>query len=50
MPAAMSRFVGVKLASVAPDNPALGLPRIQGVYVLFDAVCLTPVALIDGMR
>jgi ornithine cyclodeaminase len=49
MPAAMSRFVGVKLVSVAPNNPALGLPRIQGVYVLLDAVSLTPVALIDGV-
>ncbi len=49
MPAATSRFVGVKLVSVAPDNPQLGLPRIQGVYVLMDAVSLSPVALIDGV-
>jgi ornithine cyclodeaminase len=49
MPAATSRFVGVKLVSVAPDNPSIGLPRIQGVYVLLDAVSLTPVALIDGV-
>lgn len=49
MPAAASRFVGVKLVSVAPDNPNLGLPRIQGVYVLMDAVTLTPIALVDAM-
>jgi ornithine cyclodeaminase len=33
---------------VAPANPGLGLPRIQAVYVLFDAATLTPRALIDG--
>ncbi len=49
MPAATSRYVGVKLASVAPDNPTLGLPRVQGVYVLFDALSLTPRALVDGI-
>jgi len=49
MPAAMSRFVGVKLVSIAPDNPAIGRPRIQGVYVLMDAVGLSPVALVDGV-
>ncbi len=49
MPAATARFVGVKLVSVAPDNASLGLPRIQGIYVLLDAVSLTPVALIDGV-
>lgn len=40
--------VGVKLVSVAPDNPDHGLPRIQAVYVLLDAATLTPLALIDG--
>lgn len=49
MPAATSRFVGIKLVTIAPDNPAIGLPRIQGVYVLMDAVALSPVALIDGV-
>jgi ornithine cyclodeaminase len=49
MPAATSRFVGIKLVSIAPDNPAIGRPRIQGVYVLMDAVGLTPVALVDGV-
>ncbi len=49
MPAATSRFVGVKLVSIAPDNPAIGRPRVQGVYVLMDAVSLTPIALVDGV-
>ena len=48
MPAADRTAVGVKLAGVAPGNPDQGLPRIQGVYVLFDAETLTPRALIDG--
>ena len=43
MPAAGGRFVGTKIVSVAHGNPALGLPRIQGVYVLMDAATLTPV-------
>jgi ornithine cyclodeaminase/alanine dehydrogenase-like protein (mu-crystallin family) len=48
MPAAVGAGVGIKLLSVAPDNPAGGLPRIQGVYVLLDATTLAPVALVDG--
>lgn len=43
MPAASARHVGVKLVSVAPDNAARGLPRVQGVYVLMNATTLTPV-------
>lgn len=48
MPAASPAGVGVKVTSVAPGNPARGLPRIQAVYVLFDAGTLTPRLLIDG--
>src|ERR1700712_1274961 len=48
MPAHSAGQVGVKLTSVAPGNPELGLPRIQAVYVLFDAATLTPRGLIDG--
>jgi ornithine cyclodeaminase/alanine dehydrogenase-like protein (mu-crystallin family) len=38
----------VKLVGIDPANPARGLPRIQGVVVLFDppgpdpAACSTP--------
>jgi ornithine cyclodeaminase/alanine dehydrogenase-like protein (mu-crystallin family) len=49
MPAATPRYVGVKLVSVAPGNVDLGLPRVQGVYVLFDTLSLTPRALVDGI-
>jgi ornithine cyclodeaminase len=49
MPAEIGPGVGIKLATVAPRNPDRGLPRIQGVYVLFDGATLTPVALIDAV-
>ncbi|WP_107079978.1 ornithine cyclodeaminase family protein [Streptomyces sp. NBRC 109706] len=48
MPAAGERYVGVKVAGVAPANPALGLPRIVASYLLADAATLRPVALLDG--
>ncbi|UWP85152.1 ornithine cyclodeaminase family protein [Dactylosporangium fulvum] len=48
MPAWSAAHAGVKLAAVAPGNPALGLPRINAVYVLFDGTTLLPVALFDG--
>ncbi len=49
MPAFWDRYAGVKVASVAPDNPARGLPRIQGHYLLMDGPTLTPKALLDGI-
>ncbi|WP_022884580.1 ornithine cyclodeaminase family protein [Glaciibacter superstes] len=48
MPSRSSEFVGVKVATVAPGNPAVGKERIQGVYLLMDAATLSPVALLDG--
>ena len=50
MPAATGRYVGVKLVTVAPDNANLGLPRVQGIYVLLDALTLAPRALVDGVE
>ncbi len=47
MPSAQGA-VGVKLATVTPANPARGLPRIQGAYVLFDPETLAPVAVMDA--
>ncbi|PUB31888.1 ornithine cyclodeaminase [Promicromonospora sp. AC04] len=41
--------VGIKLATVAPANPDLGLPRIQGSYLLLDAATLGVVAMLDGI-
>ena len=48
MPAHTAQSVGVKIATVAPGNPALDLPRIQAVYLLIDAITLSPVAVLDG--
>jgi ornithine cyclodeaminase/alanine dehydrogenase-like protein (mu-crystallin family) len=48
MPTQSTEFVGVKIATVAPGNPAVGKERIQGVYLLMDAATLSPIALIDG--
>ncbi|MFB7269111.1 ornithine cyclodeaminase family protein [Streptomyces sp. NPDC056244] len=48
MPAHQRRYAGVKIATVAPANPAAGRPRIQGQYLLLDAPTLTPLALLDG--
>lgn len=49
MPTQSHEFVGVKVATVAPGNAALGKERIQGVYLLMDAATLSPIALIDGI-
>jgi len=49
MPSSAPGAVGVKLVTVAPDNPAHGHPRIQGVYVLFDPGTLAVAALLDGI-
>ncbi|MFC8722544.1 ornithine cyclodeaminase family protein [Kitasatospora sp. NPDC057198] len=48
MPAATDRYAGVKIAGVAPANPAAGLPRITGSYLLLDGPTLQPLALLDG--
>ncbi len=49
MPSDGPDYTGVKLLSIAPGNAGLGVPRIQGIYLLFDAKTLTPVALLDGV-
>jgi ornithine cyclodeaminase/alanine dehydrogenase-like protein (mu-crystallin family) len=48
MPSEASDKVGVKIATVAPDNATRGLPRVQAVYVLLDAQTLAPQAILDG--
>ncbi len=48
MPSQTRDFVGTKLLSVSPDNPARGRERIQALYVLMDAETLTPMLLLDG--
>lgn len=48
MPAEWGRYAGIKVATVAPGNPARGLPRIQGSYLLLDAETLTPLTMLDA--
>ena len=48
MPAQSARYAGIKVATVAPENPAQGHPKIQGTYLLLDKVTLTPLAAMDG--
>lgn len=48
MPSDIGASAGVKVATVAPRNPAAGLPRIHAVYLLFDAETLIPRAILDG--
>jgi ornithine cyclodeaminase/alanine dehydrogenase-like protein (mu-crystallin family) len=48
MPSETASAVGVKVVGVAPGNPDRRLPRIQGVFILMDALTLTPIALMDG--
>jgi ornithine cyclodeaminase/alanine dehydrogenase-like protein (mu-crystallin family) len=48
MPTEGPRYSGIKAATIAPENPARGLEKIQGVYILFDSATLAPVATMDG--
>ncbi|MFB9903361.1 ornithine cyclodeaminase family protein [Allokutzneria oryzae] len=48
MPSVTPAHAGVKLVTIAHDNPDRGLPRIQGIYLLLDALTLTPQLLLDG--
>lgn len=48
MPAQSARYAGIKVATVAPGNPAKGHPKIQGTYLLLDRSTLTPLAAMHG--
>lgn len=48
MPSASAWAVGVKVVSVAPEDPLRVTPRIQGAYLLFDRETLAPRAVLDG--
>jgi ornithine cyclodeaminase/alanine dehydrogenase-like protein (mu-crystallin family) len=48
MPSKTPAAVGVKVATIAPDNSARGLPRIQATYLLFDRDTLALRAVLDG--
>jgi len=48
MPSVDENNFGIKIAGVAPHNPARGLPRITGTYLLHDGQTLEPMLAIDG--
>ncbi|MGO3089831.1 MAG: ornithine cyclodeaminase family protein [Galactobacter sp.] len=48
MPATTKSSAGVKVLTIAPDNPERGLEKIQGTYLLFDEASSAPKAVMDG--
>lgn len=48
MPAVSEGYTGLKVVTLAPENPAKGEEKIQGVYLLFNSANLTPIASMDG--
>src|SRR5699024_6372937 len=48
MPTNATPMTGLKVVTIAPENPAKGLEKIQGLYILFDSASLSPVALMEG--
>ncbi|MEU5090560.1 ornithine cyclodeaminase family protein [Streptomyces sp. NPDC021356] len=49
MPSEAGGWFGVKVATVAPGNAALGLNRVNATYLLHDSRTLTPAAILDGV-
>lgn len=50
MPTGSPTWSGVKLVTVAPENPARGKPKIQGLYALVDSADLSPTVLMDAVE
>jgi ornithine cyclodeaminase/alanine dehydrogenase-like protein (mu-crystallin family) len=48
MPAWTAQWTGLKIVTVKTDNPALGLPTVQGSYLLLDNTTGAPVCMMDG--
>jgi ornithine cyclodeaminase len=48
MPSTSVEGSGIKVLTIAPNNPALNEPRIQGVYLLFDKDNLAISSILDG--
>jgi ornithine cyclodeaminase/alanine dehydrogenase-like protein (mu-crystallin family) len=48
MPAWTAQWTGLKVVTVKTDNPALGLPTVQGSYLLLDNATGAPVCMMDG--
>jgi ornithine cyclodeaminase/alanine dehydrogenase-like protein (mu-crystallin family) len=43
-------YVGTKIVNVFPDNGALGMPAVHGLYVLQSGLTGAPIAAMDGAR
>lgn len=43
-----SKYIGTKLITATPYNSSIGLPYLQGIYILFDAKTGTPLAHMDA--
>ena len=50
MPSESPDAVGIKVATIAPGNTRLGLPKISAWYLVFDRETLQPAAIVDGTR
>lgn len=48
MPAQGHEYSGLKALTVAPENPARGLEKIQGLYILYSSDTLAPIAVLEG--
>ena len=48
MPAWNNKFTGLKTVTVKTDNAILGVPAVQGTYLLIDNATGTPVVMMDG--
>ena len=48
MPAAGSEVIGTKILTLFPSNSTKGVPVIQGVILLFDAITGSPLATVDA--
>jgi ornithine cyclodeaminase/alanine dehydrogenase-like protein (mu-crystallin family) len=48
MPAWSQAYTGIKTVTVKADNNAIGVPSVQGSYLLIDNATGTPVAIMDG--
>ena len=48
MPSSSTDGSGIKVLTIAPENPDIGAPRIQGLYLLFDKDNLGVSSILDG--
>jgi ornithine cyclodeaminase len=48
MPSTSVEGSGIKVLTIAPNNPTLNEPRIQGIYLLFDKDNLAISSILDG--